>query len=352
MKRNAVFSAILLALALPTFAQQPPLEESIDVNVVLIDTIVTDGKGSQILGLGKDDFVVKENGVEQQIDSVDYFTNRQLLDSREANAPFAVEQVREDRYFIFFFDRPNDAGVFFDSLALARSAVRDFIDKEMKPGDKVALAGHDVRLKIYSDFTSDKATLKKALEATAKFGPGLSKAEGGDGPSLLARLDAKRMRNETGETYKALDALADAVRPIRARKNLVLFSPGIVAQGETVTAGMLTTRSRYLDPAIESLNAANVSVYGVQLQRNVEITPVFHQRLEEIASATGGQYFRFNTTFGPALDKIEDVNNGYYLITYRTKHTRGEKGFQKVEVDVRNQPQMKVTSRAGYGFGS
>lgn len=351
MKRNAVLSAILLALALPLTAQQPALEEKIDVNVVLIDTIVTDDRGNQILGLGKDDFVVKENGVEQQIDSVDYFTNRQLLEARESNAPFPVERVREERYFVFFFDRPNDAGVLFDTLSLARQAVRDFIDKEMKPGDLVALAGHDVRLKVYSDFTSDKAKLRKAVEESAKFGKGLTKPDGGSNPSLLAALDADRMRNETGEVYKALDTLADALRPIRARKNLVLFSPGIIAHGETISGGMLTSRSRWFDPAVESLNAANVSVYSVQLQRDLGVTPYWHQRLEELAQETGGEYFRFNTTFTPALDKIEDRNAGYYLITYRAPQ-RGEKGFRKVNVDVRNQPQMKVTSRAGYSVGS
>jgi hypothetical protein len=91
MKRIAIIVA-LLALALPGFAQQ--FEEKIDVNAVLLDVIVTDNKGNQILGLSKDDFVVKENGVAQEVDSVDYFTNRKLLDAREESAPFKVEQVR------------------------------------------------------------------------------------------------------------------------------------------------------------------------------------------------------------------------------------------------------------------
>ncbi|HEY0141439.1 MAG TPA: VWA domain-containing protein [Thermoanaerobaculia bacterium] len=351
MRRLAFLTAIL-ALALPTLAQTQPFEERIDVNLVLIDAIVTDGNGNQILGLTKDDFVITENGVEQQIESVDYFTNRQLLNARETNAPFPVEKVREERYFVFFFDRPTDPGVLFDQLTHARNALNRFFKEEMKEGDRVAIAGHDVRLKIYSDFTSDKAQLKRALDAAAKFGPGLAKAEGStSGPSLFTSLDTKEMKNNTGTVYEALDLLADALRPIRARKNLVLFSPGIVEPSETISAGMLTSRSRYLDPMLQSLNAANVSVYSVQLQRDVDTTPYLHQRLEEIAEATGGQYFRFNTSFTPALDKIESVNNGYYLISYRSRQAAGEKGFQKVNLGVRNQPQFRVNSRAGYAFG-
>jgi len=113
MKSLTVILA-LLALALPSFAQEPVLAqapqfgEEVDVNAVLLDVIVTDRKGNHILGLNANDFIVKENGVEQTVDSVDYFTNRRLLDQREEQAPFKVERVREERYFIFFFDKPTE----------------------------------------------------------------------------------------------------------------------------------------------------------------------------------------------------------------------------------------------------
>lgn len=351
MKRFAVGLAVL-ALALPAAAQQQPqFEEKIDVNLVLLDVIVTDGKGNQILGLAKDDFVVKENGVEQPVESVDYFTNRKLLDQREENAPFKVEQVHEERYFVLFFDKPSDPGVLQDSLNLARNAARKFVRNELKEGDRVAIVGHDVRLKIYSDFTSDKQQLEKALNEAARFGRGLTRAttDVADA-SILRHINIDTMINHTGTVYQALDVLADAVRPIRARKNLVLFSPGIMEINEEVRGGLIVSRSRHLDPALEALNAANVSVYPVQLQRNVSLDPVFHQRLEEFASSTGGQYFRFNTNFEPALDKIDDSNAGYYLLSYRNRKPRGQSGFQKVEVEVRNQPQFRVTSRSGYLF--
>jgi VWFA-related protein len=349
MRRFAVAFA-LFALALPTIAQQP-LQEQIDVNAVLLDVIVTDSRGNQILGLGKDDFVIKENGVEQSIDSVDYFTNRRLLTEREEEAPFKVERVREERYFIFFFDRPSEPGVLFDQLSSARNAVKKFLRDDLLPTDYVAIAGHDVRLKIYSDFTNDRKQLERALNDAARFGRGISSAPAGDGPSLLRSLDDDRMINRTGTVYQALDALADSVRNIRARKNLVLFSPGIAEREELGSmAGMLTGRSRYLDPAVESLNAANVSVYGVQLQRNVDTTPLFHQRLDELAESTGGRYFRLNVSFDPALDQIENTTNGYYLLTYRSRHRSGTTGFQKVDVSLRN-PEFRVVARPGYQFG-
>lgn len=351
MKRFTTLFA-LLALALPALSQQP-FEERIDVNAVLLDVIVTDPKGNQILGLTKEDFVVKENGVAQEVESVDYLTNRQLLDSREGEAPFKVERVREDRYFIFFFDKPQEPGVLLDQLAQARAAVKHFIRDEMKDTDRVAIVGHDVRLKIYSDFTSDKARLEKALNDSARFGRGQLTADG-EGPSILRNLENKTLIDQTGTVYEALDVLGDGLRPIRARKNVVLFSPGIADINEEIRSGMIMDRSRHVDPMLQSLNSANVSVYSVQLQRQTDAsvsgTPALHQRLTELALSTGGRYFQFNTSFKPVVEAVEKTNAGYYLVTYKARKPRGEKGFQKVKVSVSN-PELNVNARSGYAYG-
>jgi VWFA-related protein len=350
MTRFALALAIV-AMTLPSFAQQPPFEERIEVTAVLLDVIVTDPEGNQILGLGKDDFVVRENGDVQTVDSVDYFTNRRLLTGREEQAPFKVEQIREDRYFVFFFDKPSNPAVLFDQVTLAREAVKDFLDEDMKETDYVAVVGHDVRLKVYSDFTNDKEQLRKALNESSRFGRGITKAPAGDGPSILRNIDTREMIDRTGTVYQALDLLADSLGTIKARKNVVLFSPGIADRDESTYGELLMNRSRYLDPALESLNAANVSVYGVQLQRDADGAPLFHQRLGEISDATGGRYFRMNLSFQPALEQIEQTNSGYYLVTYRSRHPKGEKGFQRVDVSVKN-PEFKVIARSGYEFGN
>ncbi|HVR38976.1 MAG TPA: VWA domain-containing protein, partial [Thermoanaerobaculia bacterium] len=350
MQRFAAVVALLLAV--PAFAQETTTNrfgEKVDVNVVLIDAIVTDHQGSQILGLTKDDFLVKEGPSEQALDALDYFTNRKLLNAREQDAPFKVEQVHEDRYFVFFFDKPlNGANTLWDEIANARDAVRHYVDEEMLPTDKVAIAGHDVRLKIYTDFTGDKAKIKRALDDVAKFGPGLKTATNDvTGPSILRNLDTDKMINHTGTVYQGLEVLANALRGIRARKNLALFSPGIVEHGEEVRGGVVLNRSRYYEPMIHALNAANVTAYSINLQRNAPPDPVFHQRLEEIASETSGEYFRFGSSFRPAVNRVEDINNGYYLLAYRTNKPAGTKGFQRVEVSVRNHPEFKVTARQG-----
>jgi VWFA-related protein len=157
--------------------------------------------------------------------------------------------------------------------------------------------------------------------------------------------------NDTRTVYEALETVAEAVQPIRARKNLVLFSAGIADIHETIRGGMLVGRSPEVDDMLEALNGANVAVYAVQIQRQVPSDPVFHQRLTEISASTGGRYFQFNTSFETVLNEIENTNSGYYLVTYRSPHPRGEQGFQRVQVKVRN-PEFRVVARSGYEYGS
>ena len=328
---------------------QPAFGERVDVNAVLVDAIVTDSRGNQILGLDKNDFIVAENGVPQTVDSLDYFTTRKLLNAKETSAPFKVEQVREERYIVFFFDKP-EAGVLFDRLALARSGVSDFINRHMTEGDKVAIVGHDVRLEVYSDFTSDKKQLRRALDEVARFSRGITKPAG-DTPSILSNVNADVMMSRTGTVYEAVTALAEALKPIRARKNLVIFSPGIHEPGEEVRGGILLNRSRYYQPMIDALNASNVTVYAMNLLENAPTEPVYHQTLESMSQETNGDYYRYAVTFKPALDNVARASAGYYLLTYRTQKPKGEHGFQKVAVSVKNHPEFRVAARAGYTYG-
>lgn len=357
MRSLAVSFLALLLAATAAVAQNPPTEpvqqqpfgEKLEVNAVLIDAIVTDAQGNQILGLDKNDFLVTEDGVAQTIDSVDYFTTRRLLDSTEANAPFKVEQVHEQRYIVFFFDKP-EGGALFSRLALARSAVNDFLNKQMTDADRVAIVGHDVRLKVYSDFTSNKTQLRAALDQVAKFSRGLSEPPPeSDTPSILRNIHASTMMDQTGTVYEALTVLGDALQPIRARKNLVLFSPGISEPGELVRDGVPLTRSRYYEPMIESLNEANVSVYAMNLMPDAPSAPIFHQTLESLARETNGDYYRYAVTYNTAIKQVAKASAGNYMLTYRTNKTG--RGYQKVAVSIRNHPEFRVAARTGYTYG-
>ncbi len=313
--------------------------------------MVTDNRGNQMLGLTKDDFIVRGNGVPQTIDTVDYFTNRRLIDVPEALAKFKVERVHDERYLIIFFDKASaDVGLPSEMIR-ARADVARFINDHLGAEDRVAVVGHDVRLKVYTDFTANKEKIRRALNDATSYGLGIrTKDASATGPSLMRNMDLDRMMNKTGSVYEALDLLGDALRPIHARKDVVLFSNGIIGPDEEVRGGMVLNRSRYYDPMIESLNSADVTLYPISLVSDFDAPAFVHQNLATMASDTNGQYFRLHTSFTTPLQQIEKRTAGYYLISYYTKKRPGEHGFQKVNVALRN-PEFKVTSRSGYSFG-
>src|SRR5581483_756102 len=218
MLKRLALSVFFAATTLAAQQTQPgKFGEKVDVNLVLLDAVVTDSRGNQILGLDKDDFVVKENGVQQPVDSVEYFTNRQLLNSPENKAPFKVERAHDQRYFVFFFDKPQGAQLF-DRLSLARNAAKNFI-ADMKPTDYAAVVAHDIRLKVYSDFTNDHAQLQRAVDQTASWGLGLTNSNAAPGAPSILRNDSGSIINDTGTVYQALELLGEQLRPIRARKD-------------------------------------------------------------------------------------------------------------------------------------
>ncbi|HEV7570107.1 MAG TPA: VWA domain-containing protein [Thermoanaerobaculia bacterium] len=351
------FFALLILAAAPLLAQQPqqqnsqPFGEKVDVNLVQLDAVVTDSRGNQMLGLGKDDFIVRENGQPQTVDNVDYFTHRRLITEPETAAKFKVERIHDDRYLIFFFDKVTSEAGSQGEMIRARADAMRFIDDHLRAEDKVAVVGHDVRLKVYTDFTSDKAQIRRAMNEATKYGLGIrTKDAASSGPSLMRNMDLNRMMNQTGYVYEALDLLGDALRPIPARKDVILFSNGIVGPDEDVRGGVVMNRSRYYDPMIESLNSADVTLYPISLQDGIDVPEFVHQNLSSMASDTNGQYFRLHTSYTAPLQQIEKKTAGYYLISYYTKKRPGEHGFQKVNVALRN-PEFKVSARSGYLYG-
>jgi VWFA-related protein len=349
MKSRFIPLSILLILGAASLVAQP-VQERVDVNMVLVDVTVTDARGNQILGLRADDFIVREDGEEQTIESIDYFTNRRLLTGPEEKAAFDVERVREERYFVLFFDEADLRG---DSIAQGRlmRAQRDalrFVSERMKPQDLVAVAGFDARLVVYADFTSDRKVLQSAIKEVTKFSNGITKVPPYAGAaSILRNIDADRMMNDTGRIYDALELLGDALRPIQARKVLALVSPGI-GEASTFNARIPENEEFLYQPMIRALNAANVTVHSIALLEGTSFS-AREQTLARVASDTGGEYFSNVVSFTTPLSRMEKESSGYYLLAYRIRKPEGDHGYQKIDVDVRN-PEFRVRAREGYVY--
>jgi VWFA-related protein len=337
--------------------QTPRFGERIEVREVLLDALVTDAQDHVIVGLGKSDFVVRENGRPVELTGVTFYSNRHLLEGSDvlAKKGISIDKVPEDRYFILFFDdqrvRATDIPTLLTQQVEAGRRAKEWVDHEVLPNDWVAVLGYDVKLKVYQDFTHDHAPLAGAIDDAVK-GKDVENSwpsrvpAAGSGPSLIAGLPrGNELRTLTPTIYQALQQVGRAAGNIAARKNLVLFTNGF---GTINPFGQYVPDPRYYPPTMQALNSNDVAVYAVDEMR-AGGDHVMANAMNQIAADTGGRYIFNFTNFLTVLEQISTENNGYYLLSYRAEHPAGSTGFQDVTVTTTN-PEFKVKTRKGYAW--
>jgi len=346
---------VLFAGAVPATADTPAqgqFGEEVDVDEVLLDVLVTDGDGNVVVGLDEDDFVVEEDGEPMEVTGVSFYSNRQFLESSQKARELGIDpnEVPTNRYFILFFH--NQRRVFprlTVNLLDAGRRAKQWVMTDLQPNDYVAVVSYDPKLNV-QDFTNDRQAIANAIdEAVQGVDFGRKEAAAPEGvPSLTANLPA----GEADRIYEALEMVAEGAGEIRGRKNLVFFSIGF---GEPNTFGLYRPDARYYPDTVHALNDNNVAVYSVDLlASNVGFgfqTNFLESVLSQLSNDTGGEFYFNFVNFLTPLEQVSQDTNGYYLVSFKTRHEEGEKGYQEVSVETTN-PELETRTRQGYVYGN
>ena len=390
-----------LCLSLTALGQQPPPPPNpvsrlrAQSNVVRIDVEVTDSSGKPIKGLHADQFEITDDGKVQKISTFTYSDIERLdtagpdnaatpmvipVDSPTSTAnttDAAMERVRDRRLIALFFDMTSMET---DDIIRAHDAAEKFLKRQMSPADLVAVVIFSTRLAVLANFTNDRPTLEKAI---AQLMPGAASQLAS--PLYAAAQNGEYdVQQDTGDAYtpdqtefnvfntdqklEAVEGLVDVLAAIPGRKALVEFTGGITQTGEENRAE--------LRAATDAANRADVSIYSIDA-RGMFATPpggdattaaatgtsmfsgaaVFHQTdqredsrdtLATLATDTGGQAFFDLGDLSDAFPKIQQENNGYYLIGYDLPaDVKRDGSWHAVRVKV-NMPGAHVRYRNGY----
>ena len=354
----------LLAAAVPGTApaQERPATEvfrdQVRVTEVLLDVVVTDRDDRIIVGLGPDDFVVRDASGEVDLTSVTFYSSKRLLEpGRALAAPgAAVDTVPQDRHFILFveeqpFQRRGLRPSLLDRQLQAGRQLGQWLVEETQPADRVAVLSYRGRLKVHQDFTADRAALIEAVDGAVhgrdpeKIPP--SRRHPVESPSALSALPAgKELERSSRDIYQALRLVADAVKGVPGRKNLIFVGRGF---GDIGSHGNYRPEHFKLDPMLQALNDANVAVYALDVAPP-GVTYNLQIALRDLAAATGGRFYYDRTSFTPALEQISDLTSGYYLLSYQSRRPADAAGYQRVTVATRN-PEFRIQARDGYLYG-
>jgi VWFA-related protein len=281
--------------------QQTPTPQatfSTDVDVVTLDVAVMDNKGHFIPGIPPGNFRVLEDGVPQQIKSVNV-----------GEAPLTVSMVIE---FSNKFQQIYGY-TWFQTLQLVWGFA-----STLKPEDYIAVVAYDIRPEILSDFTTDRSKTQEALRRLSI--PAFSEAN----------------------LFDALSDTADRMSGIEGRKAIVLLSSGI----DTFS------KLRY-DEARKKVQEDGVPIYAIGLMQWLReymdargymgsITRMdFLQadnQMRTFAKETGGQaYFpRFEGEYPQIFGAIHEALRNQYVLTYTPTNKAHDGTYRKIKVELVN----------------
>lgn len=251
--------------AAPRQAAQPstrsPSTYRIAIDLVQLDAVVTDRRGQPVHDLRADEFEVLQDGRPQPIASFGYVAaggQPAAPDVTRSAAgspgPIAPHHVRRTIAIVV-----DDLGLSFESTARVRDVLRQFVDRDVRPGDLVAILRTGAGMGALQQFTTDRRVLHAAVERVrwnfmarvSPFGPRMNAEDA---------LEAFRTEVFTAGTLGAVQYVVKGVSELPGRKSVVLLSDGFRLLDADGKYGRTMDALRAL---VDAANRAGVVIYTI-----------------------------------------------------------------------------------------
>ena len=204
---------------------EPPQGEvetvKIDTNLVTVPVIASSRSGNYTTDLRKEEFKLSEDGVAQEIAFL-----------ATVNVPFHV---------VLMLDTSASTQ---EKLGDIKRAAIAFLS-QLGSRDRVKIISFDTEIRDLSDFTSDKAILRAAIEQTR---PG-----------------------EGTRVYDAMQFALDVLRPIQQRKAIVIFTDGADWHSDVST----------YESTVRDLDESGVIVYPIRFDTRAETERLARKQAQE-----------------------------------------------------------------------
>jgi VWFA-related protein len=401
--RDGMQSLLLLAVSVsaPLNAQQnvqpqtdtgsyaPGYTLKTSVNRVLVDVTVIDEHGNPVHGLGKDDFLVEEDGRAQTVLSFDAYDFDKGMDYVPPRFPamrtntFVNLPSDPERgpLYVLLYDLVNIPQ---EDQIQARAQLVRFIENKPE-GARVAIFVSSDGVHLVQGFTSDKSKLLAAVDPNGT-GPHVPKVflmgvNFGQGDKLAAsvRLNSIAQYLSPIGGRKVLIWFASefplSLFPSRdeteeyqvaARKTLELFADNQIAVYPVDTSGVVVAES-YAPPgdAGEMPGGAGLSSdmrdNGIQgggsggggghggKGAGYSLTFASFRTQDAIAKATGGKAIYSSNNLVNSLEKVTEDGGSYYTLGYSPTNKNFDGKLRQIEVKLKGRKDHLAYRRAYYG---
>ena len=272
------------------FVNSPQFLDEVKVEFVELYTTVVDRRGRPVEGLGRDDFTVRENGVEQQIRRFELVQNVPI-------------------YAGILLD---NSGSMVEEIDQAVTGALRFFQTVITPKDRAAVITFNHRPELVVRFTNDPEVLAGGVAGI--------RAEGGTA------------------LYDSIIYALYYFSGIKGKRAIVLLSDG-ADEGSHYS----------FEDALDYARRTGVAIYPIGLglpSKGAQIRSL----LQRLADETGGSsYFISDAAeLGRVYDSIQRELRTQYLITYQSSATADDTGFRTVDVTVKREGVEAKTIRGYY----
>ncbi|HEU0007167.1 MAG TPA: VWA domain-containing protein [Terriglobia bacterium] len=243
----------------------------VDVDLVTIEVIAQDKKGTPLLNLKKEDFKIYEDGKQQEIVSFDAVT-----DKADEPMPTSLKDIddsnRRGKVVLILFD---DSNITASQIQMSREAAEKYVKQHMRPWDFFGVASYGLSLKIAQNLTHDADKVVAAIRqpamshAETRFGQGMSREDQNRGGVAGQRGQVNRQdpmsmgRNQPMDQQakfrstvllRTLGQLSGSMSRVKGRKSVLLFSEDFALASDAQVE---------LRNTIQAAQRANVAFYSI-----------------------------------------------------------------------------------------
>lgn len=259
---------LLAPVELPAAPQGGTLR--VDVDLVTIEVIAQDKKGSPMLGLKKENFKVYEDGKQQEVVTFDA-----VADKSDEPMPTSLKDIddsnRRGKVVLILFD---DSNITASQIQMSREAAEKYVKQHMRPWDFFGVASYGLSLKILQNLTHDGEKVVAAIRQPAmshaetnRFGQGTLREDqtrvGAAGQRGQSNRQDPFGRNQTLDPQakfrstvllRTLGQLSSSMSRVKGRKSVLLFSEDFSLASDAQVE---------LRNTIQAAQKANVAFYSI-----------------------------------------------------------------------------------------
>lgn len=338
---------MVATLALPVSAQTVPTLRT-ETRVVQIQVDAKDSRGQPIAGLTKDDFTILDSGRRR---AIDIFS---VEDSAASPAAVPPQPVLPPNVFsnrvaaasrvatVILLDGINN---YWDDVAASRLQLLKTVDR-LGPSDRIAIyvaTTQPAGIRIIQDFTADRERLRRTIQAyrpdAIPPAPGL----GPPPPTSPGEEEFKR-RAAVRDTMDAFRLLSKHLAQLPGRKSVLWLTSGL-------PPAQLRNMSEVYDPAVASLNEANVAVNVI----DDDGVGGFKRRwgraaqwtLRNLADDTGGKAYTGRNDIDAAVLEALQPRRLIYTLAFYLPAGECDDKFHPLAVRL-NRSKVELSYRKGY----